>query len=404
MIFPVKIIMKTSVIHRLFKSPIAVCSRSSSRSLATKAVSSPDDGAEYSTDRSDVVISPDAARHFIERCIRRAGANASHAQQLADVLVTADYRGHYSHGLAHLDMYVGDLKNNLTNLAGIPGILKETVSTALVDGNHLLGPVVGNYAMGLAITKAKATGIGWVATRASNHFGIAGYYALQAVRNDMIGLVFCNSSPSAAPLRTRTLALGTNALCMAAPAANGDYFAMDMAVSTVARGKVELAMRAGQKVPSSWGLNKEGQHTTNPAELFHGGSLLPLGGEESTGGYKGYGLNLMVEILCGILADAAFGPLVRAWGDPSGEANLGQCFGAIDVNCFGNGFQQRLSALLNIMRHMDPTDTKAPVLVPGDPERQHMLKCDRLAGIPYPADIVRRAGEIAHKLGVQPLL
>lgn len=387
------------------RQPAGISSRTACRSVATKAaLDSRDDVAKYSNDKSDVVVSADTARDFVARCIQKAGAKTSHAQQLADVLVTGDYRGHYSHGLAHLDMYIGDLKNNLTNLAGIPGILKESVSTALVDGNNLLGPVVGNYAMELAITKAKDTGIGWVATRGSNHFGIAGYYALQAVRNGMIGLVFCNSSPSAAPLRTRTLALGTNAFCMAAPAANGDYFAMDMAVSSVARGKVELAMRSGQKVPSSWGVNKEGKHTTDPSELFHGGSLLPLGGEESTGGYKGYGLNLMVEILCGILADAAFGPLVRAWGDPSGEANLGQCFGAINVNCFGNNFQQHLSALLNIMRHMDPTDAKEPVLVPGDPERQHMLKCDQLGGIPYPSDIIRRAQEIAQKLGVQPLL
>ncbi|OQV16955.1 putative Malate dehydrogenase [Hypsibius exemplaris] len=350
-----------------------------------------------------VVVAMDEAKSFIERCVRKGGVNTSHAEQLADVLVTGDYRGHFSHGLNRIDMYLGDLKKNLTNLSGVPCILKETVSTALVDGNNLMGPVVGNFAMDLAIRKAKDTGIGWVAARGSNHYGIAGYYGLQAIRSGLIGFSFTNTSPLAVPTRAKQTALGTNAFCVMAPAANGDYFALDMATTTVAIGKVELAMRTGQQVPLTWGVDKNGKETSNPADIYHGGGLLPIAGGEASGGYKGYGLNVLVEIFCGILGDAAFGPLVRSWQNPSTEANLGQCFGAIDPGCFGNNFAERLSAFLNILRYLEAADPKKPVLVAGDPERQHMAKCEELGGIPYHVNQITHSNEVARSLGVAPL-
>ncbi|XP_055343934.1 uncharacterized oxidoreductase YjmC-like [Paramacrobiotus metropolitanus] len=356
---------------------------------------------ELESDR--VVVEIDEARDFIERCLRKLRVSQSHAAQMGDLLVTADHRGHFSHGLNRLDMYILDVKRNLTNLSGVPGIIKESASTALVDGNNLLGAVVGNFAMGVAMKKAKETGVGWVSARASNHFGIAGYYGLQAVREGLIGFAFCNTSPLAVPTRAKTLALGTNAMCVMAPAANGDYFALDMATTTVAIGKVELAMRTQQKVPPVWGVDKDGKETTDPEKIYVGGGLLPIGGLEGNGGYKGYALNVMVEIFCGILANAAFGPLVRPWTNPTSEANLGQCWGAIDPDCFGNGFRERLHGFLNILRHLEPADPSKPVLVPGDPERLHMDKCKRLGGIPYHINQIRHAEEVAQQLGVEPM-
>ncbi|XP_055344795.1 uncharacterized oxidoreductase YjmC-like [Paramacrobiotus metropolitanus] len=350
-----------------------------------------------------IVVPSAEATSFIQRCMEKVGTHPEHARQLADVLVMGDHRGHFSHGLNRLDMYVRDIQSKTCNGDGVPVIVKESASTALIDGQNLLGPVVGRFAMAVAIRKAKESGVGWVAANASNHYGIAGYYGLQACKEGMIGMSFTNTSPFCVPTGGVYKTLGTNPICFAAPGVNGDDFVLDMATTTVAIGKVEIAMRKEQPVPSSWGLDKDGHESTDPEKIFHGGGLLPLGGAENTGGYKGYGLNVMVEILCGILSDAAFGPNIRSWTHPVGAANLGQGFVAIDPGRFADGFKERLQAFVNILRHLEPSDPSRPVQVAGDPERAHLRKCDSLGGIPYHVNQIRHAEELARQLGVAPM-
>ncbi|OQV16970.1 Malate/(S)-sulfolactate dehydrogenase [Hypsibius exemplaris] len=359
-----------------------------------------------STDSADykpVLVSVPEAKAFIKRCMEKAGASAEHSQQMADVLVMADHRGHYSHGLNRLEMYVRDIKAGTCNAAGEPVVVKEAASTALVDGHNLLGPVVGKFAMDTAIKKAKESGVGWVAAKASNHYGIAGYYGLLAVDQGLIGMSFTNTSPLCVPTRGKTLALGSNPICFAAPGLNGDSFVLDMASTTVAIGKIELAMRKKQTIPPVWGVDSSGEPSTDPAKVYNGGGLLPLGGSEDMGGYKGYGLNMMVEILCGILADAAFGPNVRPWSHSDREANLGQGFIAVDPGRFGEDFAERLQGFIDLMRHLPPADPSKPVLVAGDPERIHIAKCENLGGIPYHPNQFEHAIELAKGLDVQPM-
>lgn len=340
---------------------------------------------------------------FIERCMIAVNTKPHHAQSLAEVLVEGDHRGHYSHGLNRMDMYVKDIQSGICSKDGEPVIEKESVATALVDGQNLLGPVVGNFCMDLALKKAKEAGVGWIVARGSNHYGIAGYYSTQALKKDMIGMSFTNTSPLVVPTRGKECTLGTNPISLAAPAKNGDSFVLDMATSAVALGKVELHHRKGEQIPIGWGLDCDGQMTSDPAKVLSGG-LVPIGGSEATGGYKGFGLGMMVEVFCGILAGAEFSKNIRTWKVTDKVANLGQCFVAIDPDKFASGFTERMSELLSIQRSLEPVEPGLPVLVAGDPERANMMKCEELGGIPYHLNVVNHMNEVAQSIGVTQLL
>ncbi|XP_041652060.1 uncharacterized oxidoreductase YjmC-like [Cheilinus undulatus] len=341
---------------------------------------------------------------FIEKCMTTVGTKPLHARSLAEVLVEGDHRGHYSHGLNRMDMYVKDIQSGICAKDGEPMVKKESAATALVDGKNLLGPVVGNFCMNLAIKKAKEVGIGWVVAYGSNHFGIAGYYAMQALKENMIGMSFTNTSPLVVPTRGTECSLGTNPISVAAPANNGDSFVLDMATSAVALGKVELYDRRKDPIPEGWGCDATGKLSTDPKKVLNGGGLVPIGGSEETGGYKGYGLGMMVEVFCGILAGAKYSKNVRTWKVTDSVADLGQCFVAINPANFAPGFTDRMSDLMSIQRRMKPADPDAPVLVAGDPERTAMEKCDVAGGIPYHINVVNYMNECAKRIGVSELL
>lgn len=296
-------------------------------------------------------------------------------------------------------MYVEDLRCGAT-VSGItdPKITNETAASAAVDGNNLLGPVVGNFCMQLAIKKAKDTGISLVVAKGSNHYGIAGHYSLQAVKEGMIGISMTNTSPLVVPTRAKECLLGTNPIAIGAPGLGNDCFVLDMATSAVALGKLELADRKSQKIPIGWGADPEGQATEDPKQALKGG-LMPLGGTEYTSGYKGFGLAMLVEVLTGILSGGTYGPWVRKWKVRSKLADLGQMFMVIDPNFFPNGFQNRMQELMDYLRKVSTAaDAKGNVLVAGDPERQHIAKCKELGGIPYSQVQVDYANNLAKLL------
>ncbi|CAF0950470.1 unnamed protein product [Brachionus calyciflorus] len=355
-----------------------------------------------STNGEYFLIRKDEMENFMERCMLAVGTQKLHAKSLANCLIEADYRGHFSHGLNRLDMYVRDIKEGTTFSDREPIVVKESEATALVDGNNLLGPVVGNFCMHLAIEKAKKVGIGMVVANRSNHYGIAGHYSMQALKERLIGLSFTNTSPLIFPTRANKRTFGTNPITIAAPGKDNDSFVLDMATSTVAFGKVELSDRKDQVIPNSWGADKNGNPTTDPKKVLNGGGLLPLGGPEESSGYKGYGLNLMVEILCGILSGSLYGPHIRTWQTSSGEANLGQCFMAINPGNFADNFEDRLQDLMDYCRNITPVDKNKPVLVAGDPERIHMKTCDEKDGIQYHINQVKYAEDLAKNLNIEP--
>lgn len=279
------------------------------------------------------------------------------AELMADLLVSADYRGHFSHGMNRLEMYLNDLKTKSIDGTAEPTVLSETPATAWVDGQNGLGAVVGKFCMDLAIKKAKTVGVGWVCAKRSNHYGIAGWHTMHAEQEGLIGVSMTNTSPLLCPTRSLKPALGTNPISLAAPAKNGDSFVLDMATTAVAVGKIELQRRKGEPIPAGWAQGPDGNVTTDSNLAFETGCLMPLGGAEITSGYKGFGLAALVEILCGISAGAHYGTHVRKWtlsGAAEPDTNLGQVFIAVDPNCFAPGFTDRMSDMNDILRNLPP--------------------------------------------------
>lgn len=249
------------------------------------------------------LITPlDEAKKFMKNCFLAVGASAENAETVSSNLLEADYRGHYSHGMNRLEMYIRDIQDGTTDANVLPVVLNETVSTAYLDGKNGLGAVIGKKAMEIAIQKAQETGIGFVAAKGSNHYGIAGMYTLQAIEAGLIGFSVTNTSPLMTPTRAKQATLGTNPLSLGAPGKDGDSFVLDMATTAVALGKIEIAKRKGEPIPEGWALNDEGLPENNPTIAYKSAKLMPLGGSEVNSGYKGYGLGMLVEILCGILS------------------------------------------------------------------------------------------------------
>ncbi|XP_063220870.1 uncharacterized oxidoreductase YjmC-like isoform X2 [Bacillus rossius redtenbacheri] len=335
---------------------------------------------------SRLVAVPEA-RRFVREAMEAVGTCREHATALADLLVEADCRGHYSHGLNRLELYLEDVKIGMCASNNKPAVLKESPSTAWVDGNNSLGAVVGNYCMQLAMDKARATGVGWVSAKGSNHFGIASWYSMMAAKQGLIA------------------ALGTNPISVAAPASQGDSFVLDMATTAVAIGKIEMQLRKNEPIPEGWAQGPDGRPTTDPGLAIRTACLSPLGGEERTSGYKGSGLSLMVETFCGILSGSLFGPHVHMWApvDNPKVADLGQSFVALDPGCFAPGFQDRMSDLLQHLRGMEPTDPQKPVLVAGDKEWMHNQMVDEQGGILYHDNQLTAAAVLAETLGIRPM-
>lgn len=350
------------------------------------------------------IVPLEALRKFTMQLTVKAGAKKEHAQALADLLIAADHRGHFSHGMNRLEYYLEDLINGYNAVDKEPEILKQTPATALVDGNNCLGPVVGKFCIDLAIEKAKSIGIGWICAKGSNHFGIAGWYSMRAMEQGLIGMAFCNTSPFMVPTRGKTQTLGTNPISVAAKGNNGEEFVLDMATTAVAQGKIEINKRLGKSTPLGLGVDRNGKATTDTEEILYHGGLNPVGGFEETSGYKGFGLGFMVEIFCGILSGSRFGQNIRNWANHDAEADLGQCFVAINPEMFADGFESRLSELIHHCKDQTPANGESEILVAGDPERNHMELCSKLGGIPYFKKQMDFADHLSEKYGVERLL
>merc|ERR1712066_91661 len=250
----------------------------------------------------------------------------------------------------------------------------------------MLGVVSAEYAMEKCMDKAESIGIGMVSLKNANHFGIAGHYGLMAVDRGLIGMAFTNTSPLVVPTRSRDLAIGTNPIAFFA---GKDDFQLDMATSTVALGKIEMKRRLNASAPSGWGVNEQGKVDTNPFNIT---GLLGLGGAEITGGYKGYGLGAMVEILCGVLSGSDFGKNIRRWqnvfeNDECDSANLGQCFIAINPAMFNPNYKADLKEYANMLRGCKTAQGEAQgPIIPGDKSHAHCL--DSLESIEYAASVI----------------
>ncbi|MFI5154451.1 MAG: Ldh family oxidoreductase, partial [Chitinophagales bacterium] len=247
---------------------------------------------------------------FTREIFLRMGCSKKDASLAATALLSADLRGIDSHGVARLSGYVRLWEADRVNPKAKCKIIHESPSTAVVDGDRGLGLIVAPFAMDIAIQKAKKVGTGWVSVQNSNHFGIAGFHALKAVSEDMIGIVMTNASALVAPTFSVERMLGTNPICVAIPAGEEPPFVADLATTTAANGKLEILQRKNELAPSGWIQDRDGNISNNPHELKSGGALLPLGGDREHGSHKGYALGAIVDIFSAVLSGANYGPWV----------------------------------------------------------------------------------------------
>jgi LDH2 family malate/lactate/ureidoglycolate dehydrogenase len=320
----------------------------------------------------------DELKQFAYSVFIKMGCPAEDAHLAADALLAADVRGIDSHGVARLSGYVRLWEANRINPKPVIKIIHETSGTATVDGDSGLGLVVAPQAMALAINKAKTCGTGWVAVRNSNHFGIAGYHAMLALKHDMIGWAMTNASPLVAPTFSTERLLGTNPISVAIPAGNQPPFVLDMATTTAANGKLEILQRKNKEAPLGWIQTKEGRPSTNPHELKEGGALIPLGSDYEHGSHKGYGLGAMVDILSAVLSGANYGPWVPPFvaflqppANPVG-AGIGHFLGAMRIDAFrpAEEFKHHMDTWIARFRSARTTEGVTSVLIHGDPERE----------------------------------
>ncbi len=347
---------------------------------------------------------------FCRSVFSAIGCSENHAKIASENLLSADLRGVDSHGVARLTGYIrlweaGRVKVN-PNLK----IIHQTASTALVDGDSGLGLVVAPYAMQTAIEKAKISGTGWVAVQNSNHFGIAGKYAMMALNHDMIGIAMTNASALVAPTFSREKLLGTNPMAFAIPAGSEMPFVADFATTTAANGKLEIAQRKKEKIPLGWVQDEKGAQSDDADILKKGGALLPLGSDRSHSSHKGYMLGSIVDILSGVLGGANFGPWVPPFPayvpmpeNMPGEG-VGHFFGAMRIDAFQSAetFKRNMDQWIKRFRNAKPIDENQPVIVPGDPERDFEL--DRMRnGISLHPEIISGLQKLAEDYKIKGL-
>jgi L-2-hydroxycarboxylate dehydrogenase (NAD+) len=309
---------------------------------------------------------------YVVRYMHTLGVPREDARIVGDVMIAADCRGVSSHGLIRLNSYYGHrLKNKYMNPKTPVTIVTETATTALLDGGNGCGQVAGNRGMRLAIDKARTANVATVTVRHSNHFGIAAYYAMLALEHDMIGISLTNSQPLVAPTYGRTAILGTNPISVAVPSDKEYPYVLDMATSTVPIGKMKVYEKKGQKIPLGWGIDDDGVVTDDPQKVQSGGpgALMPLGGTDIMSGYKGYGLALLVDILCGALSGSKNLTDVGFPHEPR-EANVGHFFMAIRIDAFRPviDFKKQMDHLCQMLKQAPKAKDQNRIYIAGEKE------------------------------------
>jgi LDH2 family malate/lactate/ureidoglycolate dehydrogenase len=343
-------------------------------------------------------INHEKLMRFVQTAFEKLGVPAADAQIAADTLVSADLRGVDTHGVIRFSphaWYVKWLSDGSMTAKPNIRIISETPSTALLDGDRGMGMVIGHRAMKLAIEKAKQSGIGMVGVRNSRHYGMSAQYAMQALAHDMIGIAMTNAGRQVVPTFGREARFGTNPMCFAVPADKELPFVLDMATTTAAAGKLELAARLEKIIPVGWALDEKAEATQDPRVAQKARRLLPLGGSRDSGSHKGYGLAVLVEILCGVLTGTL--TALNADQDPRGHF-----FGAIRVDAFRpvTEFKRDMDRLIRELKSTPPIEGQKRVYVAGEIEFETSEeRAER--GIPLLPSVLKGLREVSEQLGVR---
>jgi len=317
--------------------------------------------------------------NFMAKTFEKVGVPTNDAKICANVLIESDKRGIDSHGVGRfVPIYINRIKDGIQNPVTNYEIVREGLTTAVVDGHDGMGHVIGVKSMELAIEKAKKYGMGMVAVRNSTHYGIAGYYTSMAAEAGMIGMTGTNARPSIAPTFGVENMLGTNPLTIGLPTDEDFHFTLDCATSITQRGKIEHYARSGQTMPEGWVIDNQGNPVTDPAAALAGFdtgacALSPLGGiGETLGGYKGFGYATAVEILSAALSQGLFLKALDGF-DKNGAKKpfqLGHFFIAIDINAFidESEFKRSTGEILRSLRNSKKAPGKDRIYTAGEKE------------------------------------
>jgi LDH2 family malate/lactate/ureidoglycolate dehydrogenase len=328
---------------------------------------------------TDVVRFPyDQVHQFASDLLEAGGIERSSAEAAARHLLIADMRGIESHGMARMPAYIGRLKGGLIDPNAEVSIERELGSTLSLNGNNALGLLIGPEAMRRTIAKAQETGICLTTVRGSNHFGIAGAYAVMATEAGLGGMAMTN----------------------AVPTGRGRPLVVDLSTSTVAFGKIEIARRAGIAIPVGWAIDENGDSTTDPHRVK---GLTTLGGSLEQGSHKGYGLSMMVETFCGPLAGNLWGSRIAQSTSTGAQPGIGHMFMAWRIDAFRefDAFLADMDEFIAELRDCrpNPSNPDAKVIIPGDPEAEAELH-NQEAGLPLRAAVLDELATAADLVGV----
>jgi len=345
-------------------------------------------------------INAEVLEPFCADVLTKFGLASEDAAISARVLLASDLRGIDSHGVPRMAAYTNRLREGAINLHPNFHVVAETAATIAFDADNGMGHPSAYRAMQRCIEKAKETGLCMATVRRSNHFGIAGFYAMMALEEGLCGMAMTNATPLVVPTFAREPYLSTAPIAIAIPAGNERPIVIDMATSTVSWGKVEIARREEKPIPEGWALDRDGNPTTDAHAATW---LTPLGSTRELGSQKGYGLALWVEVLCGQLAGAAWSRYVSGSRTvPPRPANLGHAFMAWRIDAFRpeEEFRAEMDQMLAELRAAEPMPGQPRVYVPGDPE--DVALADRLErGIPVHPKVVAQLRELGDEVGVR---
>lgn len=344
---------------------------------------------------------------FTNQVFEKMGCSPEDASAITDVFMSAELRGLPSHGMIRIKDYFQLWQAKRINMKPNVRIVHESPSTAVVDGDGGIGMIPATRSMEIAIEKAKTAGTGWVSTRNSNHYGTAAYYAMMALKHDMIGISMTIANPLVAPPGSVTPMLGTNPIGVAIPAGKKPPFVADFSTTPIARGKLAVMARKGEKVPIGYVQDADGVPSTDPDIITKGGSMVPLGGTVEHGSHKGFCLSAIVDIFSAVLSGANFGPFC-----PPSLAFLpvkeekvglgtGHFFGAMRIDAFQEAavFKSQMDLWIETFRNAKPAKGFDHVIIPGDIEREKEEIISK-EGVNVIESIQKDLKEIADFLGI----
>jgi LDH2 family malate/lactate/ureidoglycolate dehydrogenase len=349
------------------------------------------------SEEKTVLIGETALKRFGVTMLRKVDVPADHAAAIIDNLVEADLRGVDSHGVVRLPIYVKRLAAKATNPRPAAKIVRETRTTAVVDGDNGMGQWVGQRAMEIAIAKAKDGDCAFVSVRNSNHYGAAALYAQMATAHDMIGLSFTIGGINhMTPWGGAEAILGNNPFAIAFPAGEERPVVLDMACSVAARGKIIVAAKEGKPIPADWAVGPDGAPTTDAVEALKG-FVSPVGGP------KGYALTMTIGLLSTMLSGAFFGSEVtHMYDDLERPQNIGHLFGVLPVASFEDVavYKARMDKAVREVRGVKHAPGVARIYLPG--EREYLLLEERRkSGIPIGSGVFGELQDLGREYGVE---